>query len=89
MDDVLIFEAHGTVAHLPLNRPKAMNSLNLAILAQLEQRLVQIAADDTLRAVILTGSGAAFCADVDLKEVLAGANAQDRTPEQKALPDKR
>jgi enoyl-CoA hydratase/carnithine racemase len=71
-DDVLLFEALGPVARLTLNRPKAMNSMNLAILAELDRRLTEIAANDELRVLILTGTGAAFCAGADLKEVLAG-----------------
>lgn len=70
-DDVL-FEAFGPVARLTLNRPKAMNALNLATLAALERHLSEIARNDELRVVVLTGSGAAFCAGADLKEVLAG-----------------
>ena len=73
--DVLLFEAQGAVAQLTLNRPKAMNALNLAVLAKLESRLAQIAADDAIRVLVLTGSGAAFCAGADLKEVLAGTQA--------------
>jgi enoyl-CoA hydratase/carnithine racemase len=69
--DVLLFESLGPVARLTLNRPKALNALNLAILAELDRRLSQIAADDQLRVLVLTGAGAAFCAGADLKEVLA------------------
>lgn len=81
MDTVLLFEAQGAVAHLTLNRPQAMNAINLAMLAQLEQRLNQIAADDALRVVVLTGSGAAFCAGADLKQVLAGASLPPGEPD--------
>lgn len=72
--DVLLFETVGPVARLTLNRPKAMNSLNLAMLAELELRLSEIAGNDELRVLILTGTGPAFCAGADLKEVLAGAS---------------
>src|SRR5258708_34488341 len=71
-DDVLLFETLGPVARLTLNRPKAMNSLNLALLAELDRRLSEIAANDELRVLVLTGTGTAFCAGADLKEVLAG-----------------
>ncbi|MCU1751998.1 enoyl-CoA hydratase/isomerase family protein [Pseudomonas sp. 6D_7.1_Bac1] len=73
-EDVLLYETIGPVARLTLNRPKAMNALNLAVLFELEQHLGEIAADDDLRTVILTGSGPAFCAGADLKEVLAGSS---------------
>jgi enoyl-CoA hydratase/carnithine racemase len=75
MEDILHYETLGAVARLTLNRPRAMNALNLATLDLLEQRLREIAADSALRVLILTGSGAAFCAGADLKEVLAGAKA--------------
>ena len=71
--DVLLFESLGPVARLTLNRPKAMNALNQATLETLERRLDEIAADETLRVLVLTGNGPAFCAGADLKEVLAGA----------------
>ncbi|KPH01656.1 enoyl-CoA hydratase [Pseudomonas sp. RIT-PI-q] len=73
-EDVLLYEIIGPVARLTLNRPRAMNALNLATLAELERCLTDIALNDELRAVILTGNGPAFCAGADLKEVLAGAS---------------
>lgn len=72
-DDILIYEALGPVARLTLNRPRAMNALNLATLEQLERRLADIARNDEIRVLVLTGNGPAFCAGADLKEVLAGA----------------
>ena len=71
--DVLLFESLGPVARLTLNRPKAMNALNQATLEALGRRLGEITADETLRVLVLTGNGPAFCAGADLKEVLAGA----------------
>jgi enoyl-CoA hydratase/carnithine racemase len=79
-DDVL-FEAIGPVARLTLNRPKAMNALNLATLSALERHLGDIARNDEMRVVVLTGSGAAFCAGADLKEVLAGAQRAPGDPD--------
>ena len=71
-DNVLLFETLGPVARLTLNRPKAMNSMNIAMLAELDARLIEIATNEALRVVIVTGAGPAFCAGADLKEVLAG-----------------
>jgi enoyl-CoA hydratase/carnithine racemase len=71
--DELLFETLGPVARLTLNRPKAMNALNLATLIKLERRLGEISSNDALRVVVLTGNGDAFCVGADLKEVLAGA----------------
>ncbi len=71
-EDVLLFEMLGPVARLTLNRPRAMNALNLAILVDLNRRLAEIAVNDDLRVLIVTGTGPAFCAGADLKEMLAG-----------------
>ncbi len=73
-EEILQYEIVGPVARLTLNRPRAMNALNLATLDELEHCLDDIACNDELRVVILTGNGPAFCAGADLKEVLAGAS---------------
>jgi enoyl-CoA hydratase/carnithine racemase len=72
-DEVLLFETLGTVARLTINRPKAMNSLNLAILAEFDRRLNELAAIDAVHVLVITGAGSSFCAGADLKEVLAGS----------------
>jgi enoyl-CoA hydratase/carnithine racemase len=80
-DSVLLRELFGPVARLTLNRPKAMNSLNLALLAELDGRLAELAANDEVRVLVLTGAGAAFCAGADLKEVLASREAAPGEPD--------
>ncbi len=72
-EDVVVLETLGAVARLTLNRPKAMNALNRAMLVALDAHLQQLAADDAIRVLVLTGAGGAFCAGADLKEVLAGS----------------
>lgn len=73
-ENVLLLETLGSVARLTLNRPKAMNSLNMALIAEIDRTLQALAADDAIRVVVLTGAGPAFCAGADLKEVLATQN---------------
>jgi E-phenylitaconyl-CoA hydratase len=59
------------VATLTLNRPEAMNSIDPETRAELRAAWRQIAADDTIRAVILTGAGEkAFCTGSDLKKTM-------------------
>ena len=70
-EEVLIYEQRGNTAWLTMNRPKAMNSINLATIARFERLLPEIAANDDIRVLVLTGTGPAFCAGADLKEVLA------------------
>lgn len=80
-DDVVLFETAGAVATLTLNRPRAMNAMNLAMLAALDARLDDIERSDELRVVVLTGAGPAFCAGADLKEVLAGLTLPPGDPD--------
>lgn len=57
-----------TVAVLELNRPHKMNALNLAMWDELAAATEAIAADDTIRCVILRGAGGHFAAGADLGE---------------------
>ncbi|MBV8501904.1 MAG: enoyl-CoA hydratase/isomerase family protein [Paucibacter sp.] len=76
----LTLESFGPVARLTLNRPKAMNALNLATLDAFERLLPELAAREETRVLILTGSGPAFCAGADLKEVV-GQTPQPGEPD--------
>lgn len=54
---------------LTLNRPESFNALNPDLKKGLAEHLIQIAQDDSVRTVILTGAGKAFCPGGDLKWV--------------------
>ena len=66
----LLISDHGAVRTLTFNRPAAFNSFDLALKEATLRALTQAAADASVRAVVLTGSGRAFCAGQDLKEHL-------------------
>src|SRR5262249_57562904 len=66
---VLLRERENDVAMLVLNRPDARNSLSEAMLIALSSALGDIAADRTIRTVVLAANGPAFCAGHDLKEL--------------------
>jgi enoyl-CoA hydratase/carnithine racemase len=66
---VLLRERDGDVAILVLNRPEARNSLSEALLIALSDSLFELAADKTVRAVVLAANGPAFCSGHDLKEL--------------------
>jgi enoyl-CoA hydratase/carnithine racemase len=51
---------------LTLNRPEAMNSFTVEMANELVDAFERASADDTVRAVVLTGAGKAFCAGMDL-----------------------
>jgi 2-(1,2-epoxy-1,2-dihydrophenyl)acetyl-CoA isomerase len=65
----LIFEVEEGVATLTLNRPDALNALNLALKAELAAAIAEIRDRDDVRAVLLTGAGRGFCAGGDIKEM--------------------
>ena len=56
------------VATITLNRPDAMNSLDVATKELLLETVQQVAEDPAVRCVVLTGTGRAFCVGQDLKE---------------------
>jgi 2-(1,2-epoxy-1,2-dihydrophenyl)acetyl-CoA isomerase len=66
----------GGVATIVLDRPEVLNSFNRPMAAALQQALDAAAADDAVRAVLLTGAGRAFCAGQDLAEAMP----QDGSP---------
>lgn len=61
-------ERRGAVATVTMQRPQAHNALNTALKVALRDALADVAADDDVRAVVLTGSGRAFCVGQDLAE---------------------
>src|ERR1700674_4487803 len=75
---IMLREDAGPIAVLTLNRPDRRNSLSEAMLAALGETLTAIAADRTVRAVVLTANGPAFCAGHDLKELTARRADADR-----------
>ncbi len=77
-EQVLLRERDGGVAILTLNRPQARNSLSEALLAALSGAFTEIAADRTVRAVVIAANGPAFSAGHDLKELTARRNDADR-----------
>jgi enoyl-CoA hydratase/carnithine racemase len=68
---VLLREAEGGVLHLTLNRPDKRNALSQELLSLLRTTLAGIAADPSVRVVVLAGRGPAFCAGHDLGEMVA------------------
>jgi enoyl-CoA hydratase/carnithine racemase len=69
-----VHESAGTII---LNRPEKRNALSRALLAELAQAFSDLHQEKRVRAVILTGSGAAFCAGMDLNEMLDTSRLPD------------
>ncbi|MER6788906.1 2-cyclohexenylcarbonyl CoA isomerase [Streptomyces sp. NPDC000658] len=69
MVDTVLYEVSDGLATITLNRPEAMNALDIATKVALRDAVRSAAADDAVRAVLLTAAGErAFCVGQDLKE---------------------
>jgi 2-(1,2-epoxy-1,2-dihydrophenyl)acetyl-CoA isomerase len=77
MSDEIVTERCGQVAWIRLNRPRWRNAVTYASLELLLCACQQVAHDDTVRAVVLTGTGTAFCAGGDIGELLDTAAAEE------------
>ncbi len=73
---VNVYRAPGAVK-IELNRPDRLNAWSKELSADLLKVLTEVAADDQVRAVMLTGAGRAFCAGADLKDGLSAARDAD------------
>jgi len=65
----LLVERDGPVMVLTMNRPDARNAFSSQMLARLEEAWIESDEDDSIRAIILTGSQGTFCAGADLKSM--------------------
>jgi enoyl-CoA hydratase len=65
----IIVETEAAVGLIRLNRPKALNALNAALIGELNAALDAFEADDAIGAIVITGSERAFAAGADIKEM--------------------
>ena len=64
----ILFEIKDGVAQLTLNRPDKLNSFTQAMHLEVREALEQLRADNSVRVLVLTGSGRGFCAGQDLSD---------------------
>ena len=62
------FEKIGAIGKITLNRPDKYNAFVRGMALELQKKLDQCSSDETIRCIIISGSGKAFCAGQDLKE---------------------
>ena len=65
----LIIQDNGAVRVIKINNPEALNALNTAILKELDAAFTEVAEDNGILAVVLTGEGRAFVAGADISEM--------------------
>ncbi len=60
-------ERHGAVAVLRLDDPSCLNALSPAVKAGMQESVPRVLADQAVRAIVITGTGKAFCAGGDIR----------------------
>jgi enoyl-CoA hydratase len=74
---IIVYQQIAThVAHIQLNRPNALNALNLQLMTELKTALQTLDADDQVRVIIISGNEKAFAAGADITQ-MAGKSAMD------------
>ena len=66
----ILTEHRNGVMQITLNRPEVYNSFNRTMALQMQASLNEAAANESVRAVVITGTGKAFCAGQDLAEAI-------------------
>lgn len=75
--DILLRNDAGAIATLTMNTPKTLNALSEDMLDALQSQFDRLIQDRTIRVVILRGTGKAFCAGHNLKEMTAARQDDD------------
>jgi enoyl-CoA hydratase/carnithine racemase len=78
MEPLVKIHVHEHTATVTLNRPEKRNALSRGLLAEMHQALDDLHQERKVRGVIVTGAGPAFCAGMDLAEMLATTEQEDR-----------
>ena len=64
--ETVLVSKEASIATITLNRPEVLNSMSPKLMEDLDQAIVDVARDENIRAVVLTGAGRAFCAGGDM-----------------------
>jgi 2-(1,2-epoxy-1,2-dihydrophenyl)acetyl-CoA isomerase len=80
LETVNVLRAHGA-ATIELNRPAALNAWNAQLGADLLAAVTSAAADEAVRAVVVTGAGRGFSSGADLKDISGGETTTDGRPD--------
>jgi enoyl-CoA hydratase/carnithine racemase len=75
--DVLVRNDADGIATLTMNRPEVRNPLSRELIDAMTAELMEIAADDSVRVVVIAGTGPAFCAGHDMKQMRANPDLHD------------
>src|SRR6476469_3504355 len=87
-DEAVIVRREGGAAVIELNRPKALNAWNRDLGLGLKDAILDVAQDDAVRAVMITGAGRAFSSGADLRDITSDTTPSGRPDVQKVLEER-
>jgi enoyl-CoA hydratase len=70
-DQVVLYSKEDSAGFITINRPEVKNPLNMSVFNALDRALDEVAADEEVRVLVVTGAGNAFVAGADINELLA------------------
>ena len=76
LETVVLTDITAGIATVTLNRPQQFNAMSEEVLTALQAALDKVAADDSIRVVVLAAKGRAFCAGHDLKQMRANPSEE-------------
>ena len=88
----LIYDRYGTdnrIGRITLNRPEKVNALSMELLTELEQLLQEVAKDDSVRVIVIRGSGRGFGAGYDLSPPPASSGDTPPPPKYRSITGQR
>lgn len=65
----IILEQEGKIGIVKINRPEALNALNMDVLSDLDRAMDEVASNDSIEVIIITGEGKAFVAGADISQM--------------------
>jgi len=86
---MLLVDKKDGIARITLNRPEVRNAFDDSLISQLRDAFEDVGGDPSVRAVVLTGNGPAFCAGADLNWMkrMAGYGYKENLADARALAD--
>jgi methylglutaconyl-CoA hydratase len=86
---MIVYALENSVARITLNRPEKRNALNDELIAEIKRGLTSASADESVRAIVITGAGKDFCSGADLSALqkIAQASVSDNADDARTLLD--
>ncbi|WP_233200133.1 enoyl-CoA hydratase/isomerase family protein [Blastopirellula marina] len=76
-EPIVLVKKHAPLGTIILNRPEKRNALSKVMIEELEQALRDLHGEKSVRAIVITGAGSAFCSGLDLAEMHAAVGEDD------------